>query len=212
VGITNSKPPGPIIVIGESKTGSSSQIVFITLFLADAQLCCAFYQPQQTKQICRRKTIFLSKTGICLPFLHMIVMCRSHTENRWGCSYPLRNSKALKIPCQIISLTDLLLWCVFIPNIFGHHFWPGLPPFNFRVKAQATSFTKLKKLSKDLLLFIWCFCFSCDTRIHVSSGYHMNEGKNKIEIRFKCLVLGLILKWSSGSQPDQLSPDQRIGG
>jgi hypothetical protein len=32
VGITNSKPFGPIIVIGESKTGSNSHIIFITLF------------------------------------------------------------------------------------------------------------------------------------------------------------------------------------
>jgi hypothetical protein len=31
VGTTNSKPPGAIIVIGESKTGSTSKIVFIAL-------------------------------------------------------------------------------------------------------------------------------------------------------------------------------------
>jgi hypothetical protein len=29
---TNSKPPGPIIMIGQSQTGSGSQIIFITLF------------------------------------------------------------------------------------------------------------------------------------------------------------------------------------
>jgi len=32
VGTTNSKPPGRIIMIGQSKTGSSSQIIFTTLF------------------------------------------------------------------------------------------------------------------------------------------------------------------------------------
>jgi hypothetical protein len=29
---TNSKPPGPVIMIGQSQTGSGSQIIFITLF------------------------------------------------------------------------------------------------------------------------------------------------------------------------------------
>jgi len=32
VGTTNSKPPRPIIMIGQSKTGSSSHVIFITLF------------------------------------------------------------------------------------------------------------------------------------------------------------------------------------
>ncbi len=39
---TNSKPPGPIIVINQSEILSSSQVQFITLFLGGAQLCCAF--------------------------------------------------------------------------------------------------------------------------------------------------------------------------
>ncbi len=123
------------------------------------------------------KTIFLSKTGTVSTFLHPIVICRvTYREPVGGCSYPLCNSKTLKNPCQIILLTDLLLWCVFIPNIFGHHFWPRLPLFNFRVKARATSFTKLKKLSKDLLLFIWCFLFflwypdSCILRVSYEWG------------------------------------------
>jgi len=50
---------------GQSKTGSSSQIIFITLFsLASSELCCDFYQPQQTEKICWRKTIFLSHNRI----------------------------------------------------------------------------------------------------------------------------------------------------
>jgi hypothetical protein len=42
-GTTNSEPPGPIIMIGQSETLSSSQIIFITLFCGGAQRCCAFY-------------------------------------------------------------------------------------------------------------------------------------------------------------------------
>jgi hypothetical protein len=44
---TNSEPPGPIIMIDQSETLSSSRIIFITLFCAGAQHCCAFYQPPQ---------------------------------------------------------------------------------------------------------------------------------------------------------------------
>jgi hypothetical protein len=67
VGTTNSKPPGLIIMIGQSKTGNSSQIIFITLFssLPGAQLCCGFHRPQQ---ICRRMTIFLTHTCIYVNF------------------------------------------------------------------------------------------------------------------------------------------------
>ncbi len=70
VGTTNSKPPGSIIMIGQSKTGSRNQIMFITLFSSRcAEHCCAFYQPQQkTDQICRGKTILLSQTGTCLLY------------------------------------------------------------------------------------------------------------------------------------------------
>jgi len=42
VGTTKSKPPGPIIMIDESKIRISSQISFITLFSASTHLCCGF--------------------------------------------------------------------------------------------------------------------------------------------------------------------------
>jgi hypothetical protein len=58
----NGKPPGPIIMIAQSETGTNSQITFITLFSSISQLCCTFYQPQWTIKICRSKTIFLSQT------------------------------------------------------------------------------------------------------------------------------------------------------
>jgi len=60
-GTTNSKPPGPIIVIDKSEILSRSQVQFITLFLlGGAQLRCALYQPPQAARIWCRKTNFLS--------------------------------------------------------------------------------------------------------------------------------------------------------
>jgi hypothetical protein len=41
--ITNSKPLGPIIMMGQSETLSTSQIMFITLFSAGEQRNCALY-------------------------------------------------------------------------------------------------------------------------------------------------------------------------
>jgi hypothetical protein len=54
------KPSGPVIMIDQSKTRISSQIVFITLFSSR----CTVSLPQHLDQICRRTTIFLSQTGI----------------------------------------------------------------------------------------------------------------------------------------------------
>jgi hypothetical protein len=63
-GTTNSKPLGPIIMIGQSETLSRSQITFITLFSAGAERCCAYYQLGQPVELCWAKTIFMSQTGI----------------------------------------------------------------------------------------------------------------------------------------------------
>jgi hypothetical protein len=73
---TNSKPPWGIIMIGQSETGNSSQIIFITLLsrrctlllchlLASAK--CAYMQ-EQNHVPC--------PTGHLLTFLHLILMCR----------------------------------------------------------------------------------------------------------------------------------------
>jgi hypothetical protein len=43
---TNSKPPGPIIMIDQSEILSRSQVQFITLFLGSAQLCVAPFTSQ----------------------------------------------------------------------------------------------------------------------------------------------------------------------
>jgi hypothetical protein len=60
---TNSEPPGPIIMIGQSETQSSSEVIFIALFCAGAQRCCNSYQPLQTLHLCWAKTIFLSQSA-----------------------------------------------------------------------------------------------------------------------------------------------------
>ncbi len=52
-------------MIGQSKTGGSSHIIFIThSSLAGAQLCCAFYQPQQTEQNMQEKNHFPEPHGL----------------------------------------------------------------------------------------------------------------------------------------------------
>ncbi len=44
--------PGPISMMGQSEILSTGQIIFITLFSAGAQLCCAFYYTLQLLQLC----------------------------------------------------------------------------------------------------------------------------------------------------------------
>jgi hypothetical protein len=41
-GITNSKPPGPIIMMNQSETLNNSQVIFIALFSAGAQFVAPF--------------------------------------------------------------------------------------------------------------------------------------------------------------------------
>ncbi len=60
-GITNSKPLGPISMMSQSKTLSSSQIVFITLFSAGARCC---YVSTSHCNYGESKTIFLNQTGM----------------------------------------------------------------------------------------------------------------------------------------------------
>ncbi len=48
-GTTNSEPPGPIIMMGESETLSSN---LITLFSEGVKSCCASYQPWEPVELC----------------------------------------------------------------------------------------------------------------------------------------------------------------
>jgi hypothetical protein len=80
----------------KSKTLTGSQIIFITLFCADAHRCCATYQPPQMVKLCRDKTIFLSQTGTFCFFIHW--HCAGlHTEHRWKCSKRMLTSSPLSV-------------------------------------------------------------------------------------------------------------------
>jgi hypothetical protein len=63
----NSKPPGPIIMIGQSETGSNIRSYLSHSSLAGVRLCCAFHYPQQTVQKCWVNTILLSQPA-CFNF------------------------------------------------------------------------------------------------------------------------------------------------
>ncbi len=77
-GTTNSKPPGRIIMMGPIRnTLSSSQIIFITLFSAGAQLCCALYQPRQpVKCMLVRQNQFPQSNRHMLDVVHPMLLWR----------------------------------------------------------------------------------------------------------------------------------------
>jgi hypothetical protein len=84
---TNRQPPGPIIMILQSETLRSSQIIFVTLFCSVAQRCCAFHQPRQTFAIMLSQNAFPELNRHILTFLHPILLCRiTHRDHRWRCS------------------------------------------------------------------------------------------------------------------------------
>jgi len=105
-GTTNSKPPGPIIRMSQSKTLTGSQIIFITLFSAHAHRCCATYQPPQTVKLCCAKTIFLRQTG---TFDFFIQWCCAglHTEHRWKCSKGMLSSSPLSVLAHLLSFSPI---------------------------------------------------------------------------------------------------------
>jgi len=106
----NSKPPGPIIMMGQSETLSSRLIIFITLFSAGAQRCCACYKPLQHMQLCAAKTIFLSQTGIDWVFFIQFYCAGSHTGHSWRCSYTylVKDIKARLCKCNWLFLHFLM--------------------------------------------------------------------------------------------------------
>ncbi len=64
VGTTNSKPPVPIIRLGQSEILSSSQMRFICCFYGAGERWCTSHQSPQTVQFWWAQTIFLIQTGI----------------------------------------------------------------------------------------------------------------------------------------------------
>jgi hypothetical protein len=79
-GTANSKPTGPIIMMGKSESPpTSSKIIFITLFSAGVQrCCCAFYQPPH--KLCN----FAEPNWHVLTFLHPIFTMQDHILSTAG--------------------------------------------------------------------------------------------------------------------------------
>jgi len=73
---TNNKLPGSIIMIGQSETGSSSQITFITLFSNryTALLCLLLVSANCAKML--GENHFAKPNLYVLTFLHPILICR----------------------------------------------------------------------------------------------------------------------------------------
>ncbi len=84
-GMTNSKPPGPIIMISQSETLISSYITFITLFFCR---CTALLRLLLATAMC---AIMLSQNHFPEPnrhrldFPHPIYRAGSHTKHYWRC-------------------------------------------------------------------------------------------------------------------------------
>jgi len=77
VGTTNSKPLGPIIMFGQSKTRSIIQIIFITLFSSScATLLLLLPALKQTDHTCRKLNYFPELNWYIKIFLHLILMWR----------------------------------------------------------------------------------------------------------------------------------------
>jgi hypothetical protein len=86
-GTTNSKPLGPIIMMGQSETLRSCQIMFITHFPTGAHCCCAIYQ--RYCKLCNYvepKLFSWAEPGICLLFFLQFYCAGSHTEHSWRCT------------------------------------------------------------------------------------------------------------------------------
>jgi hypothetical protein len=96
-GTTNSKPPGRIIMMGQSETrSSSSQIIFIILFCAGL-----VYLLPATAKLCNcaeRKPISWAKLGCFDLFFIQFYCAGSHTEYRWRCSYTNTPKQKLRLP------------------------------------------------------------------------------------------------------------------
>ncbi len=72
---TNSKPPGPITMIDRSKTGSSSQIIFTTLFSGRCSTLPCLLQASANCANMLGQNHFAELNQHVLTFLHLIFFC-----------------------------------------------------------------------------------------------------------------------------------------
>jgi hypothetical protein len=87
---TNSKPPGPIVMIGQSETGSSNQIIFITLFSSSCTALLCLFPTLASVQTCRGKTILLSQAGMFRFFFIELYCAGTDIEHCWEFSKMLK--------------------------------------------------------------------------------------------------------------------------
>jgi hypothetical protein len=156
-GTTNSKPPGPIIMIDQLEILSLRQVQFITLVFGGAQLCCAFYQPRHAARIWCRKTNFLSQTDTFWLFLNEFYCLESHTEHRRRCS---KSSWACWKICQAVVW---FLRCVtigiqpttrvFSGKILCFHFFTWKYLILMYSMVFKKKMTQIRQVSKLLLFF-----------------------------------------------------------
>jgi len=100
-GTTNSKPHGPINMMGQSEILSRHQIIYITLFSAGVQHCCAFYQPTQSVQFCWAKPAYFN-------FSSSILTVQDHILSSAGDA--LRVCHISPWRCQLLPLLESQLW------------------------------------------------------------------------------------------------------
>jgi hypothetical protein len=72
-GTTNSKPPGRIIMMGQSETLSRSHVIFITLFSAGAHRCHLLATANCAIMLSQNR--FAEPNRHVLTFLHPILLC-----------------------------------------------------------------------------------------------------------------------------------------
>ncbi len=76
MGSTNSKPPALIIMIGYSKLGRRSQIIFITVFSSRCTALLRFLRASADWANLQEKNQFPELNPYMFTFLHPILMCR----------------------------------------------------------------------------------------------------------------------------------------
>jgi hypothetical protein len=138
VGTTNSKPPGPISMIDQSKKLSRSQVQLITLCFGGAQLRWAFYQPRQVARIWCKKTNFLSWSDTFWVFHNKFYCLDSHTEHRWRWSkaaHCIMEFAKYKSLCMMRCLWQIYMspgrWVEISERVVKWAEWPGSGTFQY---------------------------------------------------------------------------------
>ncbi len=75
-GLLIAKPPRPITMMAQSESLSSSYIIFITLFSAGAERCCAPLLAMATWAIMLNQNYFPESNWHLLDFLNPILLCK----------------------------------------------------------------------------------------------------------------------------------------